>query len=223
MVLSLIIDTIESINVFGLDFFHSEDFIHLVTRFFYNLIWVFIPSYFLYYRRQGDKEYFFTFMIASIIVFQICMLLGTVSLRIGFALGLFAIFGILRYRTNPIPPREMTYLFMVIGMSVKNSLANENISLAELIITDLLTVIVAFSLELYFDKDKLVRKSIVYDRIDLIKPDNYNELLADLSERFGVKVDKADIGPVDLIRDQVKLIIYFHKVDGISFFDLPKM
>ena len=68
-------------------------------------------------------------MIASIIVFQICMLLGTVSLRIGFALGLFAIFGILRYRTNPIPPREMTYLFLVIGMSVKNSLANEKFAI----------------------------------------------------------------------------------------------
>jgi len=223
MVLNIIIDTIETTKIFGLDFFHSEDFIHLVTRFLYNLIWVFIPSYFLYFKRQGDKEYFFTFMIASIIVFQICMLLGTVSLRIGFALGLFAIFGILRYRTNPIPPREMTYLFMVIGMSVKNSLANENISMAELIVTDLLTIIVAFSLEFYFDKHKLVRKSIVYDRIDLIKPDNYNELLEDLSKRFGVKVDKADIGPVDLIRDQVKLIIYFHKVEGMSFYDSPKM
>jgi len=223
MVLNLIIDTIETTKIFGLDFFHSEDFIHLVTRFMYNLIWVFIPSYFLYFKRQGDKEYFFTFMIASIIVFQICMLLGTVSLRIGFALGLFAIFGILRYRTNPIPPREMTYLFMVIGMSVKNSLANENISMAELIVTDLLTIIVAFSLEFYFDKHKLVRKSIVYDRIDLIKPDNYNELLEDLSKRFGVKVDKADIGPVDLIRDQVKMIIYFHKVEGMNFYDSPKM
>ena len=223
MVLNYIIDTMESTKIFGLDFFHADDFMHLLTRFVYNLFWIFIPSYFLYFRKRGDKEYFFTFMIASVIVFQICMLLGTVSLRIGFALGLFAIFGILRYRTNPIPPREMTYLFMVIGMSVKNSLANENISMAELIITDVLTIIVAFCLELYFDKFKLIRKSIVYDRTDLIRPEKYKELLMDLSKRFGITVEKADIGPVDLIKDQVKLIIYFHKVEGIRYYDSPKI
>lgn len=221
MGLNLIIETLESTKIFGLDFFHVEDFIHLVTRFVYNIFWVFIPSYFLYFRKRGDREYFFTFMIASVIVFQICMLLGTVSLRIGFALGLFAIFGILRYRTNPIPPREMTYLFMVIGMSVKNALANENISVAELLFTDVLVVIVAFSLEFYFTKLKLIRKSIVYDRTDLIKPEKYNELLKDLSNRFGMQIKKADIGPVDLIRDRVELTIYFQKVEGIRYYDSP--
>ncbi|MCD4834832.1 MAG: DUF4956 domain-containing protein [Bacteroidales bacterium] len=219
MVLNLIIESSEFTKIFGLDFFHAEDFIHLVTRFGYNLFWVFIPSYFLYFKKRGDKEYFFTFMIASIVVFQICMLLGTVSLRIGFALGLFAIFGILRYRTNPIPPREMTYLFMVIGMSVKNALANENISMAELIVTDLIIIVVAFSIELYLDNFKLLRKRIVYDRTDLIKPEKYDELLKDLSNRFGINIEKADIGPVDLIRDKVELIIYFQKVEGIRFFD----
>ncbi len=219
MVLNLIIESSEFTKIFGLDFFHAEDFIHLVTRFGYNLFWVFIPSYFLYFRKRGDKEYFFTFMIASIVVFQICMLLGTVSLRIGFALGLFAIFGILRYRTNPIPPREMTYLFMVIGMSVKNALANENISMAELIVTDLVIIVVAFGIELYLDNFKLLRKRIVYDRTDLIKPEKYDELLKDLSNRFGINIEKADIGPVDLIRDKVELIIYFQKVEGIRFFD----
>ncbi|HAF30642.1 MAG TPA: DUF4956 domain-containing protein [Bacteroidales bacterium] len=222
MVLNVMLESLESAKIFGLDFFHAEDFVHLLSRFAYNLFWVFIPSYFLYFKRRGDKEYFFTFMIASIIVFQICMLLGTVSLRIGFALGLFAIFGILRYRTNPIPPREMTYLFMVIGMSVKNSLANENISLAELLVTDLLTVLVAFSIELYLANFKLIRKSIVYDRTDLIKPDKYEELLKDLSNRFGVTVEKADIGSVDLIKDQVRLMIYFQKVNGIRYYDSPK-
>jgi len=235
MVLNLIIESSEFTKIFGLDFFHAEDFLHLVTRFGYNLFWVFIPSYFLYFRKRGDKEYFFTFMIASIVVFQICMLLGTVSLRIGFALGLFAIFGILRYRTNPIPlfaifgilryrtnpipPREMTYLFMVIGMSVKNALANENISMAELIVTDLVIIVVAFGIELYLDNFKLLRKRIVYDRTDLIKPEKYDELLKDLSNRFGINIEKADIGPVDLIRDKVELIIYFQKVEGIRFFD----
>ena len=116
----------------------------------------------------------------------------------------------------------MTYLFLVIGMSVKNALANQNISMAELIITDVITIVVAYIIEVYFTRIKLVRKNIVYDRTDLIKPDKYQELLKDLSDRFGVQVEKADIGYVDLIRDQVKLIIYFQKVEGIRYFDTPK-
>jgi len=219
MIHNLVHLSIDTTKILGLEFFHSEEFFQLLIRFLYNLVWVSIPSYFLYFRKRGDKEYFFTFMIASIIVFQICMLLGTVSMRIGFALGLFAIFGILRYRTNPIPPREMTYLFLVIGMSVKNSLANENISMAELILTDVLTVTVAYIIEKYLETIKHQKKTIIYDRTDLIKPENYDKLLKDLSERFGIEIEKADIGPVDLIRDQVKLIIYFKKVEGMTFFD----
>lgn len=220
MIPNLILASIETTKVFGLEFFHAEEFWQLIARFCYNTVWVFIPSYFLYFRKKGDREYFFTFMIVSIIVFQICLLLGNVSLRIGFALGLFAIFGILRYRTNPIPSREMTYLFLVIGMSVKNALANVNISMSELIITDILTVTVAFSIEMYLKKLKYIKKTIVYDRVDLIKPDKYDELLEDLSKRFGTKVFKADIGPVDFIRDQVKLIIYLEKVNGISNYNI---
>ncbi|OFX48183.1 MAG: hypothetical protein A2X13_03105 [Bacteroidetes bacterium GWC2_33_15] len=208
--------------MFGLDFLHTEEFVQLIARFGYNLFWVFIPSYFLYFRRKGDREYFFTYMIASIIVFQICILLGSVSLRFGFAIGLFAVFGILRYRTNSIPPRELTYLFLVIGISVKNAVANVNISFAELIITDFLTILIAYTIEVYFSKMRLQRKRIIYDRVDLIKPEKYQDLLKDLSDRFGLDVEKADIGPVDLIRDKAELIIYFKNVDGIGFFDSTK-
>lgn len=221
MITNLILASIETTKVFGLEFFHAEEFWQLIGRFLYNTFWIFIPSYFLYFRNKGDREYFFTFMIASIIVFQICMLLGTVSLRIGFALGLFAIFGILRYRTNPIRPREMTYLFLVIGMSVKNSLANVNISLSELIITDVLTVLIAYLVEKYLAKLKYIKKEIIYDRTDLIKPEKYDELLIDLSKRFGLKVTKAEIGQVDFIRDQVKVIIYLENLNAPNNVTLP--
>lgn len=219
MVLNLIIESLETAKIFGLDLFHREEFINLVIRFAYNLFWIFIPSYFLYFRKGGFIEYFFTYMIVSIVVFQICILLGSVSLRIGFALGLFAIFGILRYRTNPIPPREMTYLFLVIGISVINAVANESISFSELIVTDALTVLVAFLIELYISSVGIKRKRVIYDRLDLIKPDRYQELLNDLSERFGVVVKRADIGPADLIKDSVELIIFFKEVKGIKFYD----
>jgi len=222
MALNLIIDTLESVKIFGLDFFHREEFVHLVTRFLYNLFWVFIPSYFLYFRKRGFREYFFTFMIVSMVVFQISLMLGSVSLRIGFALGLFAVFGILRYRTNQIPPREMTYLFMVIGMSVKNAVANETISLAELIVTDALTILIAFVVEFYINDMGVKRKRVIYDKIELIKPERHKELLKDLSDRFGVEVLRADIGPADLIKDSVELIIFFKQIKGIRFYDSPR-
>ncbi len=222
MVLDMIIASLESAKFLGLDFYHPEEFLQLITRFGYNLFWVFIPSYFLYFRKSGFREYFFTFMIVSIVVFQICLLLSSVSLRLGFALGLFAVFGILRYRTNPIPPREMTYLFLVIGISVKNAVANENISFMELAVADALTLLVAFIVEVYITGLGLKRKRVIYDRIDLIKPEKYPELLEDLSTRFGVEVVRADIGPADLIKDSFELLIFFKEVKGIRFFDKPR-
>lgn len=222
MELLAINDFIESTKIFGLDMFHPEDYLQVVTRFFYNLFWIFIPSYFLYFRKGGFREYFFTFIIVSTVVFQICLLLGSVSLRLGFALGLFAIFGILRYRTNPIPPREMTYLFLVIGISVKNAVVNENISFVEVITIDILTVLVAFVVEVYITGMGIKRKKIIYDRLELIHPDKYEELKDDLSKRLGVKVERVDIGPADLIKDSVELLVFFKQKNGIIFYDAPR-
>jgi len=222
MVLSFLGNFLDTIEVFGLDFFHPQEFTELVARFGYNLFWIFIPSYFLYFRKGGFREYFFTFIIVSTVVFQICLLLGSVSLRLGFALGLFAIFGILRYRTNQIPPREMTYLFLVIGMSVKNAVVNENISFLELVVIDILTLTVAFVVEVYITGMGTKRKKIIYDRIDLIHPDKYEELKLDLSKRLGVSVERVDIGPADLIRDSVELLVFFKGKRGIIFYDSPR-
>lgn len=222
MVLSIITEFFETTKVFGLDFFHAEDFGQMMIRFCYNLFWIFIPSYFLYFRKGGFREYFFTFIIVSTVVFQICLLLGSVSLRLGFALGLFAVFGILRYRTNQIPPREMTYLFLVIGMSVKNAVVNESISFIELVAIDTLTIVIALIVEVYITGMGVKRKKIIYDRIDLIHPDRHDELKADLSKRLGVKVERVDIGPADLIRDSVELLVFFKEVKGIIFYDAPR-
>lgn len=222
MVLNIIGNFFETTQVFGLDFFHAQDFMQLISRFGYNLFWIFIPSYFLYFRKGGFREYFFTFIIVSTVVFQICLLLGSVSLRLGFALGLFAVFGILRYRTNQIPPREMTYLFLVIGMSVKNAVVNETISFMELVVIDILTILVAFVVEVYITGLGIKRKKIVYDRIDLIHPDRYEELKQDLSKRLGVPVERVDIGPADMIRDSVELLVFFKAKKGIIFYDAPR-
>jgi len=222
MVLNMLNDFLETTKVFGLDFVHFDDLVAMVLRFFYNLFWVFIPTYFLYFKKGGFREYFFTFIIVSMMVFQICLLLGSVSLRLGFALGLFAIFGILRYRTNQIPPREMTYLFLVIGMSVKNAVANENISFMELLVIDMLTIFMAYMVEVYITVLRIKRKKIIYDRLDLIHPERHEELKMDLSKRLGVKVERVDIGPADLIRDSVELLVFFKETKGIIFYDAPR-
>jgi len=222
MVLNVIGSFLESVQVFGLDFFHPQEFGELVTRFCYNLFWIFIPSYFLYFRKGGFREYFFTFIIVCIVVFQICLLLGSVSFRLGFALGLFAVFGILRYRTNQIPPREMTYLFLVIGMSFKNAVVNENISFLELVAIDTLTIFVAFVVEFYITGMGIKRKKIVYDRLDLIHPDRHEELKQDLTKRLGVEIERVDIGPADLIRYSVELLIFFNAPKGITFYASPR-
>ncbi|OFX84233.1 MAG: hypothetical protein A2W99_00460 [Bacteroidetes bacterium GWF2_33_16] len=218
----MIIDFFETTKIFGLDFFHAENFYYLVTRFLYNLFWVFIPAYYLYFKKGGYREYFFTYIIVSIMVFQICLLLGSVSLRLGFALGLFAIFGILRYRTNPIPPREMTYLFLVIGISIKNAVSNENISFIELITVDVLTILVTFLVESYITGMRVKRKKIIYDRLELAKPENHEELKKDLSERLGVEVVRVDLGPADLIKDSIELLVFFKEAKGIRFYDAPR-
>jgi len=222
MVLNILNDFIETTKVFGLDFVHPDDLVSMIARFFYNLFWVFIPTYFLYFKKGGFREYFFTFIIVSMMVFQICLLLGSVSLRLGFALGLFAIFGILRYRTNQIPPREMTYLFLVIGMSVKNAVANENISFMELLVIDALTIFIAYLVEVYITVLRIKRKKVIYDRLDLIHPERHEELKMDLSKRLGVKVERVDIGPADLIRDSVELLVFFKETKGIIFYDAPR-
>ncbi|MFC2096588.1 DUF4956 domain-containing protein [Bacteroidota bacterium] len=222
MVLSIINDFLETTKILGLDFFHADEFVHIITRFCYNLFWIFIPSYFLYFRKGGFREYFFTFIIVGTVVFQICLLLGSVSLRLGFALGLFAVFGILRYRTNQIPTREMTYLFLVIGMSVKNAVVNESISFVELVAIDILTILVAVIVEVYILRSGIKRKKVIYDRLELIHPNKYDELKQDLSKRLGVEVERVDIGPADLIRDSAELLVYFKEVKGIIFYDTPR-
>ncbi len=125
-------------------------------------------------------------------------MLENVTLEIGFALGLFAIFGIIRYRTNAIPIKEMTYLFMVIGISVINSLSVGTTSLAEIIFTNLAIIVIVYS----YEKISLLKhessKAIVYEKINLIQPEKYNDLVEDLKKRTGLKnITRVEVGSVD--------------------------
>jgi hypothetical protein len=151
----------------------------------------------------------------SITVFLLCFLLESVKLQLGFALGLFAIFGILRYRTNPIPIREMTYLFMVIGISVINALANKKISYVELLFTNFIIILIVWLFEKVFFFKHLTVKNIIYEKIELIKHELKDELKKDLELRTGLKIEKIEIGKINFLRDSAAVKIYYYEKDNI--------
>ena len=130
-------------------------------------------------------------------------------MELGFALGLFAVFGILRYRTEPIPIKEMTYLFIVIGLAMINALANKKISWAELMFVNSTILLVTLSFEKLWFNNEVQTKNIVYERIDLIKTKNRLEMIRDLRERTGLDIVKVQIGKIDFLRDVATVTIFF--------------
>jgi hypothetical protein len=164
----------------------------------------------LYYSTARRKDYLFTYILISTIVFLLCFLLESVKLQIGFALGLFAIFGIIRYRTSTMPIKEMTYLFMVIGISVINALTSTRTSLADLLFTNIVLVLITYGLEKVWLLKHEATKTIVYEKINLIKPENYAEMLRDLTERTGIqRINRIETGKIDFLKDTCTLTIYY--------------
>jgi hypothetical protein len=197
----------------NIELMNWEDFWDLVIRACFNLFVVLLLVRVLYYRITPRKEYLFTYILISVVVFFMIMLLENVGVEIGFALGLFAIFGMLRYRTQQIPIREMTYLFLVIGVSVINSLANRKVSYAELLLTNAVLVLVTYLLEKVFLMKTESKKLIFYEKIELIKPGMRAELIADLEERTGLTIHRVDIERIDYLRDAARIFIYYYEKD----------
>jgi hypothetical protein len=147
------------------------------------------------------------------------VLLNSVKLSIGFAFGLFAIFGVLRYRTEQISIKDMTYLFAVITIAVINSLASKKVSVAELVFTDGMILLMTYALEHLWLTRHEAMKQIIYERIELIKPANRVQLYADLHDRLGVKVSRVEIGKIDLLKDTAQLrVFYFEDEQGHGSF-----
>ena len=197
--------------LFGLDSFNSAEFWPTVLRFFYNFGIIFFIARVVYYRVSPRADYFFTYLLVSTIVFVICNLLDAATFQIGFALGLFAVFGIIRYRTAPIPIREMTYLFVIIGISVKNALITGEVSLFRVLFADSIIILITWGAQSFLLRNKLIRKTITYDKMELLKPDKYEELLQDISTMSGFPIEKAQVGRVDYIKRQARLRIFFYE------------
>lgn len=202
---------LDSLEFLGTKIWDANDFFELLFRTFFNLIVVLLIARYIYYPVTKNKDYLFTYLLISVSVFILCFLLDNVKLQLGFALGLFAIFGIIRYRTDAMPIKEMTYLFLIIGISVVNALANKKISYAELVFANLLIVLLTFGLEKLWLLKHESRKNIIYEKIDLIKPENQTKLLEDLNARTGLDIVRYEIRKIDFLKDIAYIRIFYYE------------
>ncbi len=201
---------LEQLEIFNSKFVDIEAFAELTFRFLLNTGVLMLLVRWIYYSTARRKDYLFTYMLIGSIVFLLCFLLGSVKLQIGFALGLFAIFGIMRFRTSQMPIKEMTYLFLVIALSVINALANEKISLLELLFPNLVILFMTLGFEKFWRLPHQSIKEVVYEKIELIRPEKRQELIADLTQRTGISnIRKVEIGRIDLLKDICILRVYY--------------
>ena len=184
-------------------------FIDPLVSFAINFAVVFVIVRFIYYPQQRDKNYVFTFIAFNTIIFFVMGLLNSADISVGVGFGLFAIFSILRYRTETIPIREMTYLFVVIALPVLNAVLLDGQAYGQLAVANLATVSVLYGLERGWGFKYEARKTVTYERIEMIKPENWALLLADLQQRTGLPIKRIEIGRLNFLRDSAQIHIYY--------------
>lgn len=190
----------------------SEPFLAMLIRLFVCIVVNLVIVDRLYYKKSRRRDFYFTFMLISLAIFFLVFFMIFVledmkaKTSIGIGIGLFGIFSIMRYRTDAMPVREMTYLFVIISLSVVNAIAT-SVSIVELLVTNLIVVAAIWLCEhrLKLEPSKLVQ----YDRLELIKPDRSEDLKADLEMRLGLKVRKVEVGAIDMLRDMAVLRVYY--------------
>jgi hypothetical protein len=185
------------------------DFYKLLSRFGLDLVFASIVVFFVYYRLYRNREFVFTYYVFNIITFSLCVLLRKVPMELGFALGLFAVFGILRYRTEEIRMRDLTYLFIVIGLGILNAVANKKVSLAELLVVNVVIVGATAALELHSSNRRHGSTPMLYDNLSLLRPGEQKALLADLSARTGFDVTRVQVHRIDLLRDAAEITVVY--------------
>jgi hypothetical protein len=200
----------ENLRFLGIKLINSADFAELLIRFVLNTLLIFIVVHFMYARNSKRKDFYFSYLSVGVVVFFLSFLLNNVKLELGFALGLFAIFGIIRYRTDAIPIKEMTYLFIVIGISVINALASKKVSYAELAFTNAAIVFGLWILEkrLILKQEGFMR--LIYEKIENVHEDKKDILLADLKGRTGINIKRYEIQKIDFLKDVAHITLYYN-------------
>lgn len=187
----------------------DNDFYKMMIRFLLNLFFLTGIVKFIYYKHSRKREFLFTFYLIGIVVYFLCFTLKKYELDLGMALGLFAIFGIIRYRTLPLEVKEMTYLFVVIGVAVMNALSNKKMSYVEIIAANSIILLALYLLERYWSRTAILSKIVTYEIIENIRPDNHHLLKADLEKRLGIEILSFEIGNVNFLRDVAKITVYY--------------
>jgi hypothetical protein len=197
-------------DAFGTDeLFNTWDFIKLVCRLGLDLAFTWVIVSLVYERLYRNREFVFTYYIFNLITFALCILLRKVPMELGFALGLFAVFGILRYRTEPIRMRDLTYLFIVIGLAILNGVANKKVSLIEIVTVNALIVIITAAIELAPRHRGAGQAPVLYDNLELLRPGREADLYADLGKRLGVQVVRVQVHRIDLLRDAAEITAHY--------------
>lgn len=197
-------------ELFGIPFF-DDDFYKMVFRFFINFFFLTALIKFSYYKFSKKADYLFTFYLVGTIVFFLCFTLKKYEIDLGLALGLFAIFGILRYRTDPLKVKEMTYLFIVIGISLINALSNKKMSYTEILMANSTVVLMAYFLDRYWNQQKTFSKDILYESLKHIRPEHHEQLKTELEEKLGFKILSISLGQIDFKTETVKIKIRYKK------------
>ncbi len=189
----------------------SSDLFYLLLGAGLNLLVAVLIVRFIYYPVTQDKIYVFTFLAFNTVIYFVMGLLTSAELSIGVGFGLFAIFSVLRYRTDEMPIREMTYLFIVIALPVMNSVLMSDSNIARLLIANGVIVALLYALEKEWGFHFSAGRIITYDRVDLITPANQEKLLADLRERTGLAVDRVEVRKINFLNDTVDMTIHYEK------------
>jgi hypothetical protein len=193
----------------------------VILRFMVNFVMVLILGRFLYYpRKQGKIDFLFTYLSVSIIIFIICSILSQVPVELGFALGLFAIFSVIHFRSIQVTPRELSYLFIALGMAILNSLSPHDVHIIRLIINNILILVTVGLIDYFLFREKKTEKNINYDRLDLLHEEKTEELKQDLETRFGIRnITHIQIGDIDTLKSRVRLKIRFDDAGNRHFTD----
>ena len=186
-----------------------SELLNLIIRFGFNLSIAYMIIKVIYKRNNTNNlDFVFTYFMFNSLIFFFAFLLSKITINMGFAFGLFAVFAILRYRTDPIPIKEMTYLFIVITIGVINALSGDKVPYVALLFTNFSLVALTYILESYWQKNILIQRVVEYEVIENIKPENHDKLLLDLERRVGIPIVKFEIHKINFLRDTVRITIF---------------
>lgn len=213
-------------NLFGVTLFDPQQFISLVIRFIINLIVVITIARRFYYPRSKRRDYMFIFILMAMSIFLLVSLMDGGGMQLGAAMGLFAIFGIMRFRTEAVPIREMTYLFMLIALSVINALAHgdyhpkadywDGVGIVTILFVNVAFICMAWLFESSKVLEQDCSKIIKYDNVSLVTPEKREELKADLEKRTGLKITRIEVGMLDFLKDSALIRIFYEDPNDVG-------